>query len=88
MQGVSGSNPLTSTTVNCSGSPSSRGLGHNPFTVGTGVRIPVGTPLNLATIWLLFLFLRSEKPFFAEFQRLFLISISDRLVAEVLMCLF
>ena len=24
--------------------PSSRGLGHDPFTVGTGVRIPVGTP--------------------------------------------
>ena len=23
---------------------SSRGLGHDPFTVGTGVRIPVGTP--------------------------------------------
>ena len=27
-------------------SPSSRGLGHNPFTVATGVRIPVGTPLE------------------------------------------
>ena len=26
-------------------SPSSRGLGHHPFTVDTGVRIPVGTPL-------------------------------------------
>ena len=25
-------------------SPSSRGLGHHPFTVGTGVRIPLGTP--------------------------------------------
>ena len=25
-------------------SPSSRGLGHYPFTVATGVRIPVGTP--------------------------------------------
>ena len=25
---------------------SSRGLGHDPFTVGTGVRIPVGTPLK------------------------------------------
>ena len=24
--------------------PSSRGLGHYPFTVGTGVRIPVGSP--------------------------------------------
>ena len=45
MQGVSGSNPLTSTTKrDCHRSPSSRGLGHDPFTVGTGVRIPVGTP--------------------------------------------
>src|SRR5258708_36731260 len=26
-------------------SPSSRGLGHIPFTDATGVRIPVGTPL-------------------------------------------
>ncbi len=26
------------------GSPSSRGLGHRPFTAITGVRIPVGTP--------------------------------------------
>ncbi len=31
------------------GSPSSRGLGHHPFTVSTGVRIPVGTP----RIWLM-----------------------------------
>src|SRR5437763_4487029 len=49
MQEVSGSIPLTSTKfrkVRCSspGSPSSRGLGHHPFTVSTGVRIPVGTP--------------------------------------------
>ena len=29
-------------------SPSSRGLGHHPFTVDTGVRIPVGTPSLLA----------------------------------------
>ena len=29
-------------------SPSSRGLGHHPFTVDTGVRIPVGTPLQNA----------------------------------------
>ena len=28
-------------------SPSSRGLGHHPFTVRTGVRIPVGTPLRV-----------------------------------------
>ena len=26
-------------------SPSSRGLGHRPFTAVTGVRIPLGTPL-------------------------------------------
>src|SRR5688572_1291981 len=29
-------------------SPSSRGLGHYPFTVATGVRIPVGTPVGQA----------------------------------------
>ncbi len=43
MQEVSGSIPLTSTSEDLlvkSGSPSSRGLGHHPFTVGTGVRIP------------------------------------------------
>ncbi len=28
------------------GSPSSRGLGHRPFTAVTGVRIPLGTPLQ------------------------------------------
>ena len=41
MQEVSGSIPLTSTNRK---SPSSRGLGHRPFTAVTGVRIPVGTP--------------------------------------------
>ena len=56
MQEVSGSIPLGSTiyqTLGLSGqmqvlktSPSSRGLGHYPFTVATGVRIPVGTPLQ------------------------------------------
>ena len=40
MQEVDGSIPSGSTTT----SPSSRGLGHDPFTVATGVRIPVGTP--------------------------------------------
>src|SRR5690606_5099498 len=30
-------------------SPSSRGLGHHPFTVDTGVRIPVGTPSSNET---------------------------------------
>ena len=43
MQEVSGSIPLTSTKY---WSLSSRGLGHNPFTVGTGVRIPLGTPIQ------------------------------------------
>ena len=33
----------------CSRSRSSRGLGHHPFTVSTGVRIPYGTPLLQAT---------------------------------------
>ena len=28
--------------------PSSRGLGHHPFTVSTGVRIPVGSPSFVA----------------------------------------
>ena len=41
MQEVDGSIPSGSTTT----SPSSRGLGHDPFTVATGVRIPVGTPI-------------------------------------------
>src|SRR5690606_15170834 len=30
-------------------SPSSRGLGHTPFTDATGVRIPVGPPLQATT---------------------------------------
>jgi hypothetical protein len=51
MQEVRGSIPRTSTSKSKetgSGSPSSRGLGHYPFTVGTGVRIPVGTPSSYA----------------------------------------
>src|SRR6185436_11322921 len=48
MQEVSGSIPLTSTNQQHpegnTQSPSSRGLGHRPFTAVTGVRIPVGTP--------------------------------------------
>ena len=50
MQEVSGSIPLTSTKNEdvvqfaVPKSPSSRGLGHRPFTAITGVRIPVGTP--------------------------------------------
>ena len=56
MQEVGGSIPPGSTTFSATGprepqdrftaSPSSRGLGHYPFTVATGVRIPVGTPLS------------------------------------------
>ena len=43
---VVGSIPSGSTkSVYKSASPSSRGLGHRPFTAATGVRIPVGTPL-------------------------------------------
>ena len=56
MQEVGGSIPPGSTTspdtgrpieakIRFNASPSSRGLGHHPFTVATGVRIPVGTPL-------------------------------------------
>ena len=30
-------------------SPSSRGLGHCPFTAATGVRIPLGTPVSKLT---------------------------------------
>ena len=62
MQEVSGSIPLTSTknvemfrkeqqvskeTVQVM-TLSSRGLGHHPFTVSTGVRIPVGSPSFVA----------------------------------------
>ena len=39
--GVTGSNPVQVAKFM---SLSSRGLGHHPFTVSTGVRIPVGTP--------------------------------------------
>ena len=42
---VAGSIPAGSTNIPTL-SPSSRGLGHHPFTVATGVRIPVGTPLQ------------------------------------------
>ncbi len=52
MQEVGGSIPPGSTSFYVGdrsifrpASPSSRGLGHHPFTVRTGVRIPVGTPL-------------------------------------------
>ena len=51
-------------------SPSSRGLGHRPFTAVTGVRIPLGTP-NKETghivprffVWLLYPSKRDEKPY-------------------------
>jgi hypothetical protein len=54
MQEVGGSIPPGSTSFTRSFvdvqqlSPSSRGLGHHPFTVRTGVRIPVGTPLSMS----------------------------------------
>ena len=37
--------PILSQSSCTYASPSSRGLGHYPFTVVTGVRIPVGTPI-------------------------------------------
>src|SRR5690242_233631 len=48
MQEVGGSIPPSSTNPRTDSqlSPSSRGLGHRPFTAVTGVRIPLGTPLN------------------------------------------
>ena len=53
MQEVGGSIPPGSTSFHIGNrwiflrpaSPSSRGLGHIPFTDATGVRIPVGTPI-------------------------------------------
>ncbi len=52
MQEVSGSIPLISTTKKKlqSLSPSSRGLGHRPFTAITRVRISLGTPLRFASL--------------------------------------
>ncbi len=61
MQEVDGSIPSGSTKYSSckiqvvfkrSLSPSSRGLGHHPFTVRTGVRIPVGTPQILNALLL------------------------------------
>ena len=61
MQEVGGSIPPGSTkdpaafaeppagSTSSTGSPSSRGLGHRPFTAVTGVRIPVGTPFSFIT---------------------------------------
>ncbi len=62
MQEVSGLIPLISTIISEARlksfvmrrkskvlTPSSRGLGHHPFTVSTGVRIPLGTPKFLAS---------------------------------------
>ena len=42
-------------------SPSSRGLGHRPFTAVTGVRIPLGTPRNIN-------YLRTLKHWFITMQ--------------------
>ena len=41
-------------------SPSSRGLGHHPFTVSTGVRIPLGTPKQKCPLMRAFLFWRRQ----------------------------
>ena len=49
MQEVGGSIPPSSTkflVLKVCVSPSSRGLGHRPFTAVTGVRTPVGTPFS------------------------------------------
>ena len=45
--GVDGSSPsrVTIFQPKVYGSPSSSGLGHYPFTVDTGVQIPLGTPI-------------------------------------------
>ena len=45
MQEVGGSIPPSSTRLPTL-SPSSRGLGHRPFTAVTGVRLPLGTPIK------------------------------------------
>ena len=42
-------------------SPSSRGLGHRPFTAVTGVRIPVGTPIKDNSDYLSYCSLTTEK---------------------------
>ena len=52
MQEVGGSIPPSSTKFldgieECPASPSSRGLGLRPFTAATGVRIPLGTPVQV-----------------------------------------
>ena len=36
--------------------PSSRGLGHQPFKLGTGIRIPLGAPTTLSSLPLFYLF--------------------------------
>src|SRR5216110_2067443 len=61
MQEVTGSIPVTSTNPESpqQKSPSSRGLGHRPFTAVTGVRIPVGTPTVRGNFWARS---RSESP--------------------------
>jgi hypothetical protein len=40
------SGPSRSLPLQAVASPSSRGLGHRPFTAVTGVRIPLGTPIK------------------------------------------
>ena len=50
-------------------SPSSRGLGHRPFTAVTGVRIPVGTPIKDNFVRLSYCSLKNWKQ--AEKQEIF-----------------
>ena len=47
--------------------PSSRGLGHHPFTVSTGVRIPVGSPSDATIAAALADFVPAHESFEGEF---------------------
>src|SRR5215470_10263485 len=83
MQEVGGSIPPGSTIwIRIAPSPSSRGLGHRPFTAVTGVRIPLGTPIKsdawgigrlpitpsygISTEWTLLNILRQRPPALAR----------------------
>ena len=57
-------------------SPSSRGLGHRPFTAVTGVRIPVGTPIKDNFVRLFYCSLKNWKQ--AENKRFSRESLSRR----------
>jgi hypothetical protein len=72
-------------TVKAPKSPSSRGLGHDPFTVVTGVRIPLGTPPIFANVeWFVY---RVKGPFwgfllFGEFNTRGLLARKARPIAQ------